>query len=160
MAYDSGTLEPMSTGSPMLLYLVMELVEGCNLEAYVNVSGPVPIAKACSWMRQAACALQEAHKHNVIHRDVKPSNLLLAQNGEVKLVDFGLVQQFATRLTDPTALLGTVDFMAPEQSRDATSVTTQTDIYVLGATLFWLLTGEPPHPPSRTLRDGLERLQT
>jgi serine/threonine protein kinase len=160
MAYDSGTLEPMSAGFPMLLYLVMELVDGCNLEAYVRANGPVPIAKAASWMCQAACGLQEAHNHAVIHRDVKPSNLLLTRNEQIKLVDFGLVQQFATRLTDPSALLGTVEFMAPEQSQDATSVTTQTDIYALGATLFWLLTGEPPYPASRTLRDGLERLQT
>ena len=158
-AYDSGTLEPASPGFPTLLYLVMEFVDGCNLEAYVKASGPVPIAKACNWMSQAACGLQEAHNHSLIHRDVKPSNLLLTQNEKIKLVDFGLVQQFSTRLTDPSALLGTVEFMAPEQSYDATAVTMQTDIYALGATLFWLLTGEPPYPTSRTLREGLERLQ-
>jgi serine/threonine protein kinase len=158
MAYDSGrgTAVP---GQPMLLYLVMELVDGCNLEQYVFRDGVLPIGKACNWMRQAACGLQEAHNHRLVHRDVKPSNILLTRSEQIKLVDFGLVRHFAVRLTDPRCMLGTLDFMPPEQSIDPTSVGTHADIYALGATLFWLLTGEPPYPVATSVTAALEQLQ-
>src|SRR5262249_22583223 len=91
--------------------------------------------------------------------DIKPSNLLLTDDQQVKLVDFGLVRQFSSRLTDPGVLLGTVEYMSPEQSCDPSSVGSQADIYGLGATLFWLLTGEPPYPRGRTLADSLRLLQ-
>src|SRR5205814_6427805 len=107
---------------PTLLYLVMEFVEGNDLEQYVLDYGPIPIDKACNWISQAACGLQEAHNHNLIHRDVKPSNILLTKSEQIKLVDFGLVRQFALRMTDPKALLGTLEFMAPEQSYDPSAV--------------------------------------
>src|SRR5262249_28799619 len=121
--------------------------------------GRVPIPQACEWIRQAASGLQAAHDHHLIHRDIKPSNLLLTDDQQVKLVDFGLVRQFSSRLTDPGVLLGTVEYMSPEQSCDPFSVGSQADIYGLGATLFWLLTGEPPYPRGRTLADSLRLLQ-
>src|SRR5262249_45145557 len=88
------------------------------------------------------------------HRDVKPSNLLLNASRQVKLVDFGLARQFASRLTDQRALLGSVDFMAPEQSHDPSLVGKQADVYGLGATLFWLLAGEGPYPSPSPRRLG------
>ena len=108
---------------------------------------------------QVAEALAYANAQGTLHRDIKPSNLLLADTGEVKLVDFGLVRQFSSRLTDPGVLLGTIEYMAPEQSCDPSSVGSQADIYGLGATLFWLLTGEPPYPRGRTLAESLRLLQ-
>jgi eukaryotic-like serine/threonine-protein kinase len=160
MAFDSGKLERTVPGQPGLLYLAMELIDGCDLEQYVMDHGPAPIAKACRWISDAAGGLQEAHNHTLVHRDVKPSNILLTKSEQVKLVDFGLVRQFGLSLTDPKSLLGTVEFMPPEQSCDPTSVGSQADIYALGATLFWLLTGEPPYPRARSLKEGLELLQT
>src|SRR5262249_52602316 len=108
---------------------------------------------------QAACGLQEAHDHHLIHRDVKPSNLLLSSQREVKLVDFGLARQFCSQLTDPRALLGSIEFMAPEQSFDPSAVGGQADIYGLGATLFWVLTGQTPFPPERSVAKALRALQ-
>lgn len=159
MAYDAGRLSPPHPNMPFMLYLAMELVSGGDLHRYVTDNGIVPIPQACALARQAASGLQEAHDHQLIHRDIKPSNLLLSTQGTVKLVDFGLARQFCSKLTDPNALLGTVEFMAPEQSRDASMVGSQADIYGLGATLFFLLTGEPPHPPGKTLSQALRQLQ-
>jgi serine/threonine-protein kinase len=160
MAYDAGMLAPPQPGLASLLYLAVELVPGGDLEQYVTTHGPVSVAQACDWACQAASGLQEAHDAYLIHRDVKPSNLLLGPDGKVKLVDFGLVRQLSSKLTDPRTLLGTVECMAPEQSRDPSAVGSQVDIYGLGATLFWLLTAEYPHPPSRSVAEALRRLQT
>ena len=159
LALDAGEVPPPEPKLPPLIYLAMELVPGGDLEQYVLDHGRVPIAQACEWIRQAACGLQEAHDRHLIHRDVKPSNLLLTARGEVKVVDFGLVRQFCSALTDPRALLGSVEFMAPEQSHDPTGVGAAADVYGLGATLFWLLTGEPPYPVHRVIGKALRALQ-
>ncbi len=159
LAYDAGRLPPPRPNDPALHYLVMELVSGGDLEQYGNAHGPLPIAQACDFIRQAACGLQEAHDHHLIHRDIKPSNLLLTAQGQVKVVDFGLARQFTSNLTEPRALLGSIEFMAPEQALDATAVSAQADIYGLGATLFWLLTGELPYPPKRSIAEALRALQ-
>src|SRR5581483_8421163 len=121
--------------------------------------GPAPISQACDWIRQAACGLQAAHDRHLIHRDVKPSNMLLTQQGTVKLVDFGLARQFHSDITSPRSLLGSVEFMAPEQSRNASLVGAEADIYGLGASLFWLLTGALPHAEQPTVVSALQALQ-
>jgi hypothetical protein len=158
-AFDSGQVPSPGPGQPSLLYLAMELVEGGDLEHYVHKYGPLEIGTACEWVAQAACGLQEAHAHHLIHRDIKPSNLLLGGQGQIKIVDFGLVQQFSVRPTTLGTLLGTIDFMPPEQSRDSSSVSMAADIYGLGATLFWLLTSEHLYPASRSLRQAMANLQ-
>jgi response regulator RpfG family c-di-GMP phosphodiesterase/tRNA A-37 threonylcarbamoyl transferase component Bud32 len=159
-ALDAGHVPAAGYNMPRLLYLVMELVPGGDLEQLVIDHGPVDIPQACTWIRQAAAGLQAAHDRHVIHRDVKPSNLLLTQDRQVKVVDFGLVRQFTSRLTDTRALLGTLEYMPPEQSTDPSSVDGKADIYGLGATLFWLLTGTQPLPPSSNVTDALRVLQT
>ncbi|HRF00912.1 MAG TPA: Hsp70 family protein [Pirellulaceae bacterium] len=137
-------------------YLVMEYVEGVDLMTAVRRDGPLPVAKAIDCLLQAARGLQHAHSHGLVHRDVKPANLLLADNGVVKLLDLGLA-----RLTDrekrseesgsldgssPGRLVGTVDYMSPEQAEDPRAADRRSDIYSLGATLCYLLTAEPPYP--------------
>ena len=159
-AFDAGKLPPASKGMPALLYLVMELVRGGDLEDHVELHGPVEVPQACEWIRQAACGLQEeVHDRHLIHRDVKPSNLLLDEQNQVKLVDFGLVRQFCSQLTDHRSLLGTPDFMAPEQAGDPSTVDGRADIYGLGATLFWLLTGQMPFKRARSVAEALQMLQ-
>jgi response regulator RpfG family c-di-GMP phosphodiesterase len=158
-AFDAGHVPAAGPGMPELLYLVMELLLGGDLEQRVIDQGRVPISQACEWIRQAACGLQEAHDHHIVHRDIKPSNLMLTEEGQVKLGDFGLVRQFSSRRTNPGRLLGTLDYMAPEQSFDPTAVSGVADIYSLGACLFWLLTGETPYPAARSVAQALRLLQ-
>jgi serine/threonine protein kinase len=158
-AFEAGKSPAPTPGLPDLLYLVMELVTGGDLEQRVRDGGPATIGQACDWVRQAACGLQAAHDNHLVHRDVKPSNLLLSERGQIKVVDFGLVRDFNSRHTDPRSLLGTVEYMAPEQSIDPSSVGSQTDVYGLGGTLFWLLTGEPPYPRVKGVAQAIRSLQ-
>jgi response regulator RpfG family c-di-GMP phosphodiesterase/tRNA A-37 threonylcarbamoyl transferase component Bud32 len=159
LAFDAGHLSAAGPRMPALVYLVMELVRGGDLEQYLGQHGAASVAQACKWIRQAACGLQEAHDHHLIHRDVKPSNLLLTDRGDAKIVDFGLVRQFSSHLTDPRGLLGTIEYMAPEQSYDPSGVDGRADVYGLGATLFGLLTGQLPFPPARSVAEGLRMLR-
>jgi response regulator RpfG family c-di-GMP phosphodiesterase/serine/threonine protein kinase len=160
LAFDAGQLAAAGRGLPALLYLVMELVPGGDLDQHVRNHGPVDIVQACEWIRQAACGLQEAHDRHLIHRDIKPSNLLLTAQKQIKVTDFGLVRQFSSRLTAPHHLLGTLGYMAPEQSCDPSLVDGRADIYGLGATLLWLLTGDLPYPPASSPGKEMRALQT
>jgi serine/threonine-protein kinase len=128
LALDAGELAGVP-GQVPLVYLVMELIEGGDLEQLVARQGVCTVPQACRFIHQAAGGLQAAHDRHLIHRDVKPSNLLLSAQGQVKLVDFGLARRFVSRLTDPRALLGSVDFMAPEQSYDPSTVGKEADVY-------------------------------
>jgi response regulator RpfG family c-di-GMP phosphodiesterase len=157
-ALDAGEV-PASEGLPGLIYLVMELIEGGDLDHHVARHGPCKVPEACNYIRQAAAGLQAAHDRHLIHRDVKPSNILLTQQGHAKLVDFGLARRFNNKLTDPRVLLGSIEFMAPEQSHDPSLVGKEADVYGLGATLFWLLTGEAPYPYVRHIGAALQMLQ-
>jgi putative two-component system response regulator len=159
-AFDAGELAHTPGGLPGFIYLVMEMIDGGDLDHLVARNGPCSIPEACSYIRQAACGLQAAHDRHLIHRDIKPSNILLTRFGQAKLVDFGLARRFSSKLTDPRALLGSLEFMAPEQSHDPSAVGKEADVYGLGATLFWLLTGETPYPSSRHVGPALRMLQT
>jgi len=130
-------------------YLVMEYVEGCDLSRLVRRCGPLAIADACELVRQAAAGLQHAHEHGLVHRDVKPSNLMLTTGGQVKLLDLGLALLGGPRtagdeLTGTNQMMGTADYMAPEQAGDSRAVDIRADVYSLGCTFYKLLTGEAP----------------
>lgn len=126
-------------------YLVMELVEGADLRQIVDTLGPVDVADACEICRQAAVALDYAHRQKLIHRDVKPSNIMLTRHSVVKVMDLGLAR-FTDQnrsLTSTQQAIGSLDFMAPEQLR-ADAIDHRADVYALGCTLHYLLMGEPP----------------
>jgi response regulator RpfG family c-di-GMP phosphodiesterase/serine/threonine protein kinase len=160
-ALDAGQVVSDDPDTPVLWYLVMEYVAGQDLEEYVVRRGPLPVQKACNLIYQMAGALEEIHKYRLVHRDIKPSNIMVTAEDQAKLLDFGLSRQLdaqaQARVTQPGALLGTLDFMAPEQARDARSVDIRADIYALGGTLFWCLTGQLPFPPRTSGPDRSDR---
>ncbi|HEY3968129.1 MAG TPA: efflux RND transporter periplasmic adaptor subunit [Planctomycetaceae bacterium] len=155
MATDAGTL---GSGA----YLVMELIEGADLGRVVREGGPLMIDAACEVGRQVAEALAAAHGNGAVHRDVKPSNIMVDFGGRVRLLDFGLADMtLLTQHSGETSvgrLLGTLDYMAPEQADGQRQVDARADLYGLGATLFFILTGRPPHG-SRTGRSMLEHIR-
>jgi serine/threonine protein kinase len=135
-------------------FLVMEYVAGPNLQDLVQQRGPLAVAEACSYIRQTAQGLQHAHEHGLVHRDIKPSNLLVTPEGQIKILDFGLalVRGDLTRGDDLTAagqVMGSFDYMAPEQWDDAHAVDIRADVYSLGCTLYYLLAGQPPFGGAR-----------
>ncbi|MCA9172980.1 MAG: serine/threonine protein kinase [Planctomycetales bacterium] len=153
-------------------YLVMEYVDGRNLYQRVQQDGPLPFAVALDLTLQAARGLEFAHRKKVVHRDIKPNNLLVGSDGVLKILDMGLARMeltstdgsaeldsFATidqphELTSRGELLGTIDFMAPEQAADPRDVDGRADLYGLGCTVYFLLTGAAPYR-----RDGMSLME-
>ena len=146
-------------------FLVMEYVDGVDLARSVKVDGPLSITEACDYIRQAARGLQHAHEQGMVHRDIKPHNLMLSGDGTVKILDFGLatlatevitteasgeqsqnepVSRKTSRLTTLGTMMGTPDFISPEQAGEPRAADIRSDIYSLGCTFFYLLTGRPP----------------
>jgi response regulator RpfG family c-di-GMP phosphodiesterase/serine/threonine protein kinase len=145
-AFDAGEISDPDAVSPVLHFFVMEYVPGADLEEHIRSEGPLAPAKACDLAHQVASALAEAHKHHLVHRDIKPSNILVTPEGHAKLLDFGLARRFQQGLTEPGTLIGTLDYMAPEQVQDAHAVDIRADLYALGGTLYYCLAGQPPFP--------------
>ncbi|MEI7684912.1 MAG: protein kinase [Planctomycetota bacterium] len=132
-------------------FLVMEYIEGIDLGKVVQRHGRLALSDACAVALQTATALSHAHAHGLIHRDVKPSNLMLTPEGQVKLLDLGLARSqnlFAAGepVTQSHVIMGSADYMAPEQADDAKHAGLKADLYSLGCTLYHLTAGEPPYP--------------
>lgn len=147
-------------------FLVLEFVAGSDLASLVKRDGPMQPDEAAAICAQAAAGLGFAHSAGIVHRDVKPQNILLSTAGCVKLLDLGLarISEVAnddphTSLTQEGAMMGTVDYMPPEQAKDTHRADARSDIYSLGATLYYLLTGRPPFAGG-TVIDKLNRLAT
>lgn len=155
MATDAGEVDGT-------YFLVMEYVPGLDLAGLVRRDGPLALPDACELIRQVALGLHHAHQQGLVHRDIKPSNLRLTPDGQVKILDFGLAllreepsrdpdansdqpSRHRTGLTNAKTVLGTTDYMAPEQWLNSHSVDARADIYSLGCTMWFLLVGRAPH---------------
>lgn len=163
-------------------YFAMEWIDGVDLDRYVRDVGPLPVEDACDYIRQVAQGLQHAHQLGLVHRDVKPANLFLINppwpeghanatgrrgDPQIKIIDWGLArvrpgadeppeENGANVDAEKGMLVGTADYIAPEQARDASLVDIRADIYSLGCTLFFLLTAQPPFPGSSLMHKILQ----
>ncbi len=153
-------------------FLAMEFVEGTDLAALVKDTGPLPVGMACSFIRQAATGLQHAHDQEIVHRDIKPSNLLVSEprqpgkidsGGVIKILDMGLARATTqdddsslSALTQDGTVIGTPDYMSPEQGKNSSEVDGRSDLYSLGCTLYFLLTGRTPFSTGTMLEKLLQ----
>ena len=143
---------------------VMEFVPGQSLAEVVQKKGPLPVDFACHFVRQVALGLQHAHERGMVHRDIKPQNLMLSLKNQVKILDFGLAKIVSERVTGKgitasDAYMGTPDYCAPEQATDARSADIRADLYSLGCTLYCLLAGRPPFREDTAMKTILAHLQ-
>jgi serine/threonine-protein kinase len=170
--YDFGAVEETH-------YLAMEYIDGIDLARLVDANGPLPVTLACDFIRQAALGLHHAHEQGFVHRDIKPQNLLVAPRGSrgagqpvgfegyaggtVKILDMGLIRPQADseerKLTQHGVVIGTIDYLAPEQALNAHQVDRRADLYSLGCTFYHLLAGRVPFPGGSPL-DKLLHHQT
>jgi eukaryotic-like serine/threonine-protein kinase len=145
-------------------YLVMEYVDGRDLHQLVKEIGPLDYNTAANYIAQISCGLQHAHMMGLVHRDIKPANCLVNRSGTVKLLDMGLARlvgdEASLTLDNNENVLGTADYLAPEQALNSHGADLRADIYSLGCTLYFLLTGHPPFPegtiPERLLKHQVE----
>jgi len=156
-----------------LHFLVMEYVEGVSLAQLIARKGPLPVQDACEYVRQGALGLQHAFTKGMVHRDIKPHNLMLTPRGRIKILDFGLARflreaaaggaaqsdEAEHALTGAGSLMGTPDYMAPEQGTDPRQADIRADIYSLGCTLYALLAGKPPFPGGTAVQKIMAHLQ-
>lgn len=141
--YDTG--EAVTPSGP-LPYIVMEYVDGVTLRDIVHTDGPMPPRRALEVIADACQALNFSHQHGIIHRDVKPANIMISKAGAVKVMDFGIARAIAdggNSVTQTAAVIGTAQYLSPEQARGET-VDNRSDVYSLGCVLYEVLTGQPP----------------
>ena len=141
-------------------YIAFEYVEGVNLRDYVRENGALELNEAVDYTLQTAAALAHAAAHGVTHRDVKPSNIIVTPQKRVKLIDMGLARllkpQIDDDLTESGVTLGTFDYISPEQARDPRLADVRSDVYSLGCTFYYMLTGSPPYPEGTMLQKLLQ----
>ncbi|MEN1966924.1 Stk1 family PASTA domain-containing Ser/Thr kinase [Lentibacillus sp. N15] len=142
-----------------ILYMVMEYVDGMTLKEYIQKYGPIDVQTSLDIMKQISSAITHAHENEIIHRDIKPQNILIDTYGQVKVTDFGIaVALSATSLTQTNSILGSVHYLSPEQARGG-SATKKSDIYSLGIVLYELLTGRLPFSGQSPVAIALKHLQ-
>nr|BEK66878.1 hypothetical protein KPHV_41050 [Kitasatospora purpeofusca] len=157
--HDYGEEEPPDADGDRLAYLVMELVDGRPLDRVLAADGAFPPARALGLLAEALDALHAAHRRGIVHRDVKPSNLMLRADGRVTVTDFGIARSMAgTRLTASHAVIGTALYMAPEQA-EGKAVTPAVDLYAIGVVCYELLVGRPPFTGGGMLEVALKHLR-
>ena len=141
--YDTGEAE---TASGPLPYIVMEYVNGVTLRDIVHTDGPMTPTRAIEVIADACQALNFSHQHGIIHRDVKPANIMISSTNAVKVMDFGIARALSdsgNSVTQTAAVIGTAQYLSPEQAR-GDAVDARSDVYSLGCVLYEMLTGEPP----------------
>lgn len=142
-----------------IFYIVMEYVDGETLKDYVKKHGPLSVEEAIDIMEQLTSAIQHAHENGLIHRDIKPQNILIDRSGKIKVTDFGIaVALSATALTQTNSVLGSVHYLSPEQARGG-KATKLSDIYSLGIVFYELVTGELPFTGQSPVSIALKHLQ-
>src|SRR4051812_4994294 len=124
-------------------YIAMEFLDGRTLKELVVGRGPAPVKVAVEYARQILSALRFAHRHGIVHRDIKPHNVLVDREGRVKVTDFGIARAGTSQMTEAGSIVGTAQYLSPEQAR-GTEVDQRSDLYSLGVVLYELLTGQTP----------------
>lgn len=141
-----------------IYYIVMELVEGVTLKKYIEKRGKLPYKEAVSIAIQVANGMDAAHKHNIVHRDIKPQNIIISKEGKVKVTDFGIAKVASTATINTSASMGSVHYISPEQARGGYS-DERSDIYSLGITLFEMLTGTVPFDGDTAVSVAVQHIQ-
>ena len=139
-------------------FIVLELVEGITLKKYIEKKGHLPYKEAVSIAIQVANGIEAAHEHHIVHRDIKPQNIIISKEGKVKVTDFGIAKAATSTATVSTSAMGSVHYMSPEQARGGYS-DERSDIYSFGITLFEMLTGQVPFDGETTVAVAVHHIQ-
>src|SRR4051794_4388387 len=140
-------------------YIAMEFIDGRSLKELIVSRGPAPLTVAVEYARQILQALRFAHRHGIVHRDIKPHNVLVDAEGRVKVTDFGIARAGASQMTEAGSIVGTAQYLSPEQAR-GTNVDQRSDVYSLGIVLYELLTGTVPFTGDTPVEIAMKHLST
>src|ERR671932_355877 len=139
-------------------YIAMEFLDGRSLKELIVTRGPAPIARSIEYTRQILAALAHAHRHGIVHRDIKPHNVVVNSDGRLKVTDFGIARSGASQMTEVGSIIGTAQYLSPEQARGA-PVDQRSDVYSVGVVLYEMLTGRVPYTGDTALEIAMKHLQ-